>query len=1188
MSWRRILLLSLVFVVLLGGATWFLLQRSDAATRLLQRELQALLRPRTGIGSTELDVGRGRLTATELRVEDPGRAGTTMLAIDRLQVDVGPSLNDLVGVHGVLADGFVLDLGPVLPTAETLLHARPAGSGPAAPLTVPPIELRSGTVRVSIRAGQPPLELQAVQLVSMPIDGRGDALQLRGSALLVERQAPVQVIGEVDLATGRVQAALTLGELTVDAALVARIAGLLGRIPPELEVGAKLRSATLLLRIAGGTDRTPELELAAELTGARIAGGDLPRVIGDATVQLHASSRDGGSATVRLQQQNDNGALDIRARLLDLQAMPQLDVRVHGTDVAIDAASLPALQLFPTGRDILRALQPTAGRADLELFLRNPHTSEGITELDLQLRGVAMSYHGFGNDSERTGFPLPMERTEGRVRLRDDVILLEDVKARIAERAGGGRVRLQGRVDTRQPSGEDSTLDIDAEEVMFCPDLRTALDELLADGGALYDKFAPSGRTEVNVQIRPRSQLPGGWSVEVRPSAAAMQWAGFPLRLEGLLGKVRAREDDVSFDLRGSHGTGTLAMRGHIPLGTQAPDAGGFEAAIELTDMSVDDELRAAVAVLAPELDRAWRDSAPVGRFGAQVKVWRPRPEDPLFHDARLDLQGLDLQLPVAPWRAEALVGQMFVQGSGSDTRVDFDAMRGRIEHDAAAPAQLAMLGHLAFGSTARTDLAFVVRDLELDAQLGRTLESLGALGIGTWDSLQPSGRIDLVCRYDASGADDRLRLAVHLVDVASAAAMLPRKAEHMTGELTIEDGELRFSDVRGRLGTALVQCSGGRVHSRPAPDGRTELSFTVRANGVVVDEGLANLFSGPLGDAVRQRHPAGRADVDGLRLQFALPPAGNPQPVETVIGGQLRLYDLDLTLGTGPDGIRVQGISGVVDLAESRVSDQGGGLSGALRGASLKLFGQPFEAIDAEFRADATSLSMPTLRCRSHGGIVRHAGADRPGLQYLLPGPDAPDGRLVADLAIERVDVYSFLERCGWLNPPYSGQASGQLLLERLDGNDILDARGSGSLTLERADLGAVPLFTAIYAQLPAADRPRFDHLDTRFAFADKRVRFDQLDVASTLLAAKGKGSLDLDGYLDIELTLDNLLGTSADPLVMPLIDYLAKNIVTFHLHGFLRDLRAEKRWVTESAPRRRAVVPMPPERPRTPPPGF
>jgi len=55
-----------------------------------------------------------------------------------------------------------------------------------------------------------------------------------------------------------------------------------------------------------------------------------------------------------------------------------------------------------------------------------------------------------------------------------------------------------------------------------------------------------------------------------------------------------------------------------------------------------------------------------------------------------------------------------------------------------------------------------------------------------------------------------------------------------------------------------------------------------------------------------------------------------------------------------------------------------------------------------------------------------------------------------------------------------------------------------------------------------------------------------------------------------------------------MPLIDYLAQNIVTFWLHGYLRDLRAEKRWFTEAKPLRRQVSPMPPATPRRTAPGF
>jgi hypothetical protein len=1200
MSWRRILLLSLVLVLLLVGATWALLHRTTAATQIVQRELQALLLPTTSLGGTSLDLTRGRLTAERLRIDDPTRPGTALLAIDSAGVDIGPSFTSLLGVHGVVVDGFRLDLGTELPTSTQLLRPQPATSGGA--LQVPPIELRGGTVRIAVRSGEAPLELREVALHALPVDGRSDALQLRGSAVLVDPAVPLQLVGEVDLASGQVQLALTFGELAIDRALVLRLTSLCGIAAPELELDAQLRKATVLVRVAGGADREPQFEFGAELAHARCAGGNLPRVIGDADLTVHGSSRDGGSATVHLRQQNQNGRLEVTARATDLRTLLQFEVRVSGTDVAIDSASLPALQLFPSGQEILRALQPTAGRADIELFLRNPHTSSGDTQLELSLREVAMSYHGFGSGEDRAGFPLPMERTRGRVRLRDSVILLEDVHASIAERAGGGSVLLQGRVETERPTGEDTTLDIQAESVTFCPDLRAALNELLDDGGALYDKFAPNGGAAVTVQIRPQSTLPGGWSVTVRPQGASMQWAGFPYRLDELQGSVRAEEHDVWFDLAGRHGDGKLTMRGHLPLGDQALDDKGFEAVIELADITVDDDLRRASAVLAPELDRAWLDSAPTGRFGAQVKVWRQRPTDPLSHDARLDLHGLTLRLPTAPWQATGLQGQLLVQGSGNDTRVDFDALRGGLEHSNGTPAQLAMLGHLRLGSEAVTDLAFVVRDLALDDELGRTLQSLQALDQGTWNSLQPSGRIDVVCRYDtAEPPAQRLRLAVHLVDVASHAAILPRPAEHLTGELLIAGGELRFDDVRGRLGTSEVQCTGGRVRSRPAPDLRTEIAFAVTANGVLLDDGIANLFSGPLGQAVRERHLDGRADLDGLRLQFLLPQPGSAPEFETTIGGQLRLYDLDMTLGAGPAAIKVEGISGVVDLADSTVADRsdadptakaeaaaGGRLTGALRGMSLRVFGQPFEQLDAEFTADARELVLPQLRGKLHGGVVQHTRVDRPGLRYRLPNREAPEGQLAADLSVEKLDVYAFLERCGWQNPPYSGQASGKLDLQRLAGSDVLDAIGSGSLVIDRADLGAVPLFTAIYAQLPAADRPRFDHLDAEFTFADKSVRFGRLDVRSTLLAAKGKGSLALDGYLDVEMTLDNLLGTSADPLVMPLIDYLAKNIVTFHLHGYLHDLQAEKRWVTESAPRRRPVMPMPPERPKVPPPGF
>lgn len=1185
MSWRRILLLSLALVVVLAGGTWLLVDRSALATDLVRRELAALLRPACRVAATTIELGSARVALQDLRVADPLQPDRDLLHVERAAVDAGLCFGaPWLSIAGVEVDGFAIEVGPSWPTLTDLLVSSPS-PGSAGPARLPAVELRRGRVLVHLRSDEPPLRLEDLELAARPLpDGTG--LQLRGSARWPERQASLQLEGTWYL-DGHGEASVRLEPLdpaagiASDTAAAARFARLFHADIDALELAGTLRRLTLVARIPT-KGSAPELEAEAELAHTRLSGSldgfRIPAILRDASLRLTAATRDEGTAALHLTQTTEAGNLDLSVRGTALFGEPHLDVRLHGTGVAIDGGVLEALDTFEVGREIRRALSPTTGRADIDLFLRDPHVRGGVTELDLDLRDVAMSYHGFGPAASRAAFPLPMHHARGRVRLRGDLLRLEDVHANI-DAAAGGDVTLQGHVALDRPGGEDTTLDIKATGVGFCVELRQALAALLRDDGALYDRFDATGTADVAVTVRPMSQLPGGWAVEVRPQAASMRWAGFPYRLDELGGTVRAAHDDVRFELHGRHGDGRMAMAGHLPIGDDVDRSGGFAARIELQSVAVDEDLRQAVAVIAPELDEPWRRAEPSGRFSAEVTVRRPTGDAPLVHDAALDLQGVDLRLPVAPWRALGLHGRAVVQGSGSDTRLDFDALRGRLRHDDPDEAQLAMLGHLVFGTAAQKDLTFVVRDLDLDRQLGSSLEELEALGAGTWQSLAPSGRVDLVCRYrDTPERPDDLELVVHLIDVGSDASLLPHRAEHMTGELAVADGELTFTDVRAELAGAKFRGTRGRVRNLPAPDGRTEIAFTVSADDVPIDEQFANLFADPLHTAIQKRRPVGRADIGDLQLRFLQPQPGNPLPLETSIQGEMRLHGLDLTLGDGPEGIRVRDIHGTVVLAPSRVSSAGGALTGALRSVSLQLFDHPFEAVKADFSADAERLVMPTLSARWHGGTLDTGSAEHPALQYELPGPSVPEGRLSADLQYRSVDVYSFLDTCGWTNPPYSGKASGRARIERLDGYDVVSARGSGDMAIRDADLGVVPLFTAIYAQLPAADRPRFQAMDLAFAMQDRTVRFDRLDVRSDVVGAKGKGTLDLDGYLEVELTLDNLLGSSADPLLMPLIDYLAQNIVTFYLHGYLRDLRAEKRWITESAPRRRVAVPLPP----------
>lgn len=1188
MSWRRILLFTLVFAMLLGIGTWALLQRTEAITAFVQEQLTQHLRPRATLERASVDAVRGRVTFEGLRIEDPVRPDKLLLTIDRADCDVELNpLGDLLSIHQVEIDGLHLDLDAALPSPEQLLRGdTDRANATADALVIPPIRLQRGEVRFALRPDTAPVIVRDLALQALPVRGAAGKLALSGTGRLGDLDATVHLTGSADTRAGAISVSLSLADVPLDAKTWARLQELFDIPLTGLQADCVMRELTAHISIGrhGEGDELPHFEVRGRLEHVNASVPELDYPLRDAVVRFSASDLGGGTATVHLDQKTGAGEVSVRAQARLVDGKPDLELRVGGRDIVIDAAVLGLLNSIPVGRRVIAALQPTSGRADLELYLHNPHESGGTAELDLDLRDVAMAYHGFGDPSWRIGFPLPLTEAKGHVRLRDDVVDLQGVEAKIAG-SDGGVVRLTGKVDTRKGGGEEATLDVVAQAVPFDARLREALTTLLHDDGALYDRLAPEGLADVEVLVRPRSVLAGGWSVNVKLRDGAMRWAGFPYRLQQVRGDVIARDAGINFDLEGRHGDGVLTMQGRIPLASTAVGRlAGFEALIRLRDVEIDDELRAAVAVVVPEVDAPWRACQPRGRLGGEVRVWRPAPEDPLHHDLRIDCDGVRLALPAAPWVAEDLHGQVFAQGEGSNTRIDFDALRGRLGHGVGSVSQLAMLGSISSGPELRTDLTFVVRDLGLDDQLGVTLEELGALGPGTWAALQPSGATDLVCRHRYPADDGSpLQLVVQLLDVASNAPMLPKPARRMTGELTIAGGELRFEDVRADIGGAEVRATAGVVRTMPAPDPRTEIAFTVTSNSFPIDSGLANLFTEPLHSAIAERELSGRADLNELQLRFLLPTEATNLPFETTIGGQLRLNGIGLTFGEGHDTLRIDDITGYVRLQESVVTASGGGLRGTMQGCSLLLMRHRLEALSAGFTADAERLVVHSLSAGLDGGLVRNTADDSVALDYTLPGTVAPQGRLRGNLTFDRVDVYTFLDQSGWTNPPYSGTASGSFVLDSLDGSDLVGATGSGVMSIERGDLGGVPLFTAIYAQLPAPERPRFDRLHSRFSLANRRLQLDELSLWSNLLAAHGKGTMDLDGYLDIELKLDNLLGPSADPLLMPLVTFFAQNIVRFHLFGHLRDLQAEKRWVTERSPRRRAVLPMPPHRERS-----
>ncbi|MCA8950235.1 MAG: hypothetical protein KDE27_12085 [Planctomycetes bacterium] len=1188
MSWRRVLLLSSIFVVVLCGATWAILQRSDAATSLVQRRLNAALRTEASIAGTELDLAAGRLVVKSLRIADPTRPGTALARAERIDLDAEFDLPDLVGLSRVAIAGLEVDIGPELPDAEQLFGGDLGGGGAA---DLPAIAIENARLQLGCTPGEAPIAFEQIDLQATPVRGERHVLALQGAGRVVGLDARVSLAGRIDTASGESALTATVLDWPLQTPCLRWLEDRLGVRLGDLEIAGELDRLEIAFAVGRGdaSPRPTRIDVRGEVHAARLIGANLPRHLKSADVTFPRTTDDGGELRVSVRQSTAQGEIDLSAEITALSSgEPSYAVHATGRNLVVDADTTDALRLFPIGANVVDALLPEAGRADIELYLKDAHLSTGIAEFEMNVRDGELTYYGYGSAADRIGFPLPLVGARGTVRLRDDIVELDGMTATIAPSAGGGDVTLSGRIDTRAAPTESTTLDIGASGVAFTPDLRRALANLLEDDGRLYDRLQPQGRADVDVSVRPMSELAGSFLVHIRPQAATVTWGGFPYRLGALDGEIVVREAEADFDLEGSHGNGRVALRGRIPLAaakTGDNDAPGFQVSVDVADLAIDDELRRAVKVMAPAIDTAWRSCAPNGKCSGVVRAWRATEDADLGFDLQIDVEGVDLRLPVEPWRARQLAGRLLIAGSGERARIDFDALRGELDHGAGLAAKLAMLGRVEYGGEGDSDVSLVVRGLELDEQLGRTLEQLGALGPGIWNYLQPSGSVDLVFRHRVTPNEDTaLDLVVHLLDVGSAAPILPMPARRMTGEVLIRGGRATFEELRADLGDQLVRCLDGSIETAPAPDGRTLIGFTVKAADFPLGGELANLFPGPLHRAIAERKLSGTADIDRLRLMFAVPTRGSSMPFETVLDGELRLQDVALTLGTGSEGFRVDRLYGNVRLEECRIGDTGGELVGKLDNASLRLFGQPFEGLSASFAAGAERITLAAVTARLHGGLLNQPDTGEPAFVYTMPSPESPEGRLAANLAFQGVDVHAFLTTTGWVSPPYRGSARGSVALEHLDGHDIVDATAGGTLAIERADLGAVPLFTAIYSQLPAPERPRFSELDTRWRLADRRITFDDLVVKSNLLAAKGSGALDLDGYLNVKLTLENLLGNTADPLFRPFVDLFTNSIVRFHLFGHLRDLKAEKRWITEAAPRRQPVPPLPPAPPERP----
>lgn len=1184
MTWRRILLLTSAFLLLLLGGAYAVL-RINGARDLVLTAMGSVLACKYELAAADIDVTGGALTLLGLKLGDPARPGVSMLELQeaRVMAEIDP-FGSLLAVRSVAIDGLAVDLDLLrgVPRAEQLLKRRK--NKDVGVVALPAIELHHGSIRVRAIADAPPFNFSDLEVTCLPRQGDDSLLQIDGSLRCVELAVPLRLEGTVDLRTGAVRAVAKVRSVRIDNEFLRSLAPFLPADAPRSGIGALVDELTFWLELPGNQREAAASEpiagLRIVLSGVECVLPQVPYPLHDATVEVTATSAAAGLARARLRRHGSAGDLDITAVIGSLFGKPVVELRGSGKNLRIDDDMLKALQAFRAGSNVVAALEPTAGLADVELYIRQLGQDDEHVELDLDVHTAKLTYRGFGG-AHRIGFPLPLADAHGRVRLRNDSIRIEDVVAIVDPAAGGGIVHCNGNVALAHGS-DRVTIDVTSDRLEFNAAMRQALGTLLGSTD-LYDQFAPTGAARVHVQVRPPDDPEGSWRVRVEPLQAGATWRRFPMPTRDVTGMVTVDAGGIELDLRAAAGSGSADLYGRLlPDGDGELGKGPMQLRIGSTGVTIDAGLRQAALTFVPELQAVLDKLVPSGTCRAELSLWRDPASAPIF-DFEFELLHGGLSPPGMPLRLVDAGGTLYVHGDGDDVRIDLDTLRGRVvgnRGDAGPGAQLAAVGTLHRGNRQADDLTVVGREVSLDQDLAATLAGVGALDADTWQLLAPSGTVDTVFHWQREGREQpRIGLIVHLDNVRSDAPMLPAPATTVTGELEVQDNVLTFHDLRARILDTDVVCTAGHVQDHG--DGRTECSFTIDTERFPLNDGIARLFQGPLHQAILDRQLRGRVNVDNLELQFLIPQKQGNGAFTTIVQGRIEALDVEMKLGT-----RLAAINGVMQIDKSEATATGGSLAGTMQRGSFEMLRHPCVDFRTRFFADAEKITLRELSFGLHGGNVRNRDPANTGLVYRFATADQP-GVLSFDLTAQGISWKELLQDSGFVGGGYYGTLSGELKLNSLRGQSLVDVDAEGHLQIEAGYLGTVPVFTAIYAMMAESNRPRFESADVRFQVKDHTLRFDELKLASPLLAVRGEGTMTLDGYVDVVLAIDNLFGGSGNLLLVPdLIRIIFNRLVAFHLFGHLRDLHAEQRWLTERGPRRQPLLPVPPrlERPLRP----
>lgn len=1137
----RNVLLALLLVLGLCWAGLALLERSGFLERRVRAAIQEFVGGEVGVGDVDLVWSKLTLSVNDVTLRETAEQ-PALLSIPRFDV------------HAPFH--FTSD-GKAIP--ESLTVTRPALSlieradGTFSPLHLvrsvgkfefaPAVSIVDGTLTLQ---GDGPLQtmlarllrddlvrqLSDVDLATYPVPPPATDLLAFSGQLDVPIGLPIRVSGSMDRASVvRVKASIAdvdLGRADLRQALRPEWREWLDRHVREghfgfdLELGAGVGSNGIHAR--------------ANAKGVRIEHPAISIPLVDVSGQAEF---DGTQLRVLNVRARDGDAALTADLIVDDVATGALRATIRGDGLAFESGLVASLT-DPDLRRIIADYGPQ-GSFDLTADL----TRKSGEELRAAWRAVpradaSASFIGHLRKNGRfVGFPYRLHGLTGEISGNGGHVDIQRITGR---HNGGDFAVVEGFVDT-QPEGTAFEINVRATQAPFDRALRDGLDVVKPGVGSLVDSFHPEGKVDLFVSVT-ASHTQHGANVrgDVRTRGSKMKYDVFPYPLEDVTGHVEFADDLYTIHgLEGRHGDGTIRVLGTI---TQVGDSDvALDLRIEARSIEVDDDLRAAVAAIAPEAADAFQWLQPAGPFDLDLELKKAAGEPGRFK-ALLTPKGARIIPTWLPVPLEGVVGKAAfgtLHDDPNDHRfwLDLDSLR-------ANKGDATLVCRARFEDGKAPWLELTGEDVLVDAEFRDRIRQAAASADGErarvaqmLDHLAPDGRISF--RYSRDG-EVRERLSVRLNGVdgrLGQAQGIELHDLHGTAVADLLARSVVLTDVEGMVGQGNAPFSIRAARFDVTGSTVVVTADDVRVTGVELDERLMPVLGGTFSKFAAVAKPRGSVDVALNSMRYEAPLETGAAAPSVQFDGEIAFANCALT-----GALRVDDVSGRLSLRQ-RVVDGNERLTGSIQDLGFELAGFRLEHLAAEVLAHGGGFEVRGLAGDLASGTFPAAG------NWLRIGGDTAssfDGRIELDDA----DLRELLLLRGGTAEGIEGRVSMHVEFSG-DTASRSGIRGGGRIDVKSGRLWDLPIFATLYRVslgrvFGDTGKPVFESGFVEFELRRGDVILNEVKFSGPLLSVDGRG---VAGPTGIDVLVAPKVVEAELPIVGPVLDFLKRRVISYRIFG-------------------------------------